>query len=184
MALTLALPSSYNLMDRLSHGGTAKSLLTPALAWRMLPANCRESMIRNLLVVCVGASLTLGLLSAHGAEKPKVDLSKIPPAAARTGVTYATDIKPIFDNTCVRCHGAEKPKARLRLDSLAGVLKGGEGGKVVLPGESAGSRLVHNVAHAGIPDDFMPPPRNKANIPPLTKEQIGLIRAWIDQGAK
>ena len=46
------------------------------------------------------------------------------------------------------------------------------------------SMLVHNVAHAGDPDDYMPPPRNKAGIQPLTKEQIGLIRAWIDQGAK
>jgi hypothetical protein len=40
------------------------------------------------------------------------------------------------------------------------------------------------VAHAGHPDDFMPPPKNRANIGPLTKEQVALIRAWIDQGAK
>jgi hypothetical protein len=64
------------------------------------------------------------------------------------------------------------------------VLKGGGGGKSVLPGDSAGSVLVHNIAHAGDPDGYMPPPKNKANIAPLTKEQIGLIRAWIDQGAK
>jgi hypothetical protein len=141
-------------------------------------------MIRKLLVVCVGASFALCLVSAHGAEKHAVDLSKIPPASSKTGVTYSTDIKPIFETSCTKCHGAEKPKARLRLDSLAGVLKGGEDGKVVLPGDSAASMLVHNIAHAGNPDDYMPPPRNKANIPPLTKEQIGLIRAWIDQGAK
>ena len=77
-----------------------------------------------------------------------------------------------------------KAEGPLRLDSLEGALKGGEDGKVVLAGNSAGSMLVHNVAHAGKPDDYMPPPRNKANISPLTKEQIGLIRAWIDQGAK
>ena len=141
-------------------------------------------MIRNLLVVCVGTSLTLCLLSAHGAEKKAVDLSKIPPASSKTGVTYATDIKPILDKSCAKCHGAEKPKGRLRLDSLEGALKGGETGKVVLPGNSAGSVLVHNVAHAGHPDAYMPPPRNKANIPPLTKEQISLVRAWIDQGVK
>jgi len=142
------------------------------------------SMIRKLLVVCIGASFVLCLVSARGAEKNAVDLSKIPPASSKTGVTYSTDIKPIFETSCTKCHGAEKPKARLRLDSLAGVLKGGEDGKVVLPGDSAASMLVHNIAHAGNPDDYMPPPRNKANIPPLTKEQIGLIRAWIDQGAK
>ncbi len=141
-------------------------------------------MIRTLRVVCVGASLALGVLSVHGAEKNPVDLSKIPPASSKTGVSYATDIKPIFETSCTKCHGAEKPKGRLRLDKLEGVLKGGEEGKVVLPGNSAGSVLVQNVAHAGHPDGYMPPPKNKANIPPLTKEQIGLVRAWIDQGAK
>ena len=114
----------------------------------------------------------------------EVDLSKVPPASAKTGVTYATDIKPILDKACITCHGAEKHKARLRLDSLEAVLKGGEDGSVVLPGNSAGSILIHNVAFAGKKDGYMPPPRNKANIPPLTREQIGLIRAWIDQGAK
>ena len=113
-----------------------------------------------------------------------MDLSKIPPASDKTGVTYATDIKPILDKSCTKCHDGEKPKAKLRLDSLEGVLKGGEDGKVVQPGNGAGSMLVHNIAHAGDPDDYMPPPRNKAGIGPLTKEQIGLIRAWIDQGAK
>ncbi len=135
-------------------------------------------------MICTAALLPLFALSAHGAEKKGVDLSKLPLPSDKTGVTYATDIKPMFDKSCIKCHGAEKPKAKLRLDSLAGALKGGEDGKVILPGDSAGSMLVHNVAHAGDPDLFMPPPRNKANIPPLTKEQIGLIRAWIDQGAK
>ena len=139
-------------------------------------------MSRNLASVVTTLALSFGI--THGAEKLAVDLSKIPPASGKTGVTYATDIKPIFDRSCIKCHGAEKPKARLRLDGLEAALKGGEGGKVIVPGNSAGSMLVHNVAHAGKPDSFMPPPRNKANIPPLTKEQIGLVRAWIDQGAK
>lgn len=139
-------------------------------------------MIRNL--VCVGTTLALSFVIAQAADKKAVDLSKIPPASDKTGVTYATDIKPIFEKSCIKCHGAEKPKARLRLDGLEGALKGGEDGKVILPGNSAGSMLVQNVAHAGKPDGYMPPPRNKANIPPLTTDQIGLIRAWIDQGAK
>ncbi|MGO8931798.1 MAG: c-type cytochrome domain-containing protein [Limisphaerales bacterium] len=141
-------------------------------------------MNKHRLLACLGTTLALSLLSAQGADEKAVDLSKLPPASDKTGVTYATDIKPLFEKSCVRCHGAEKPKARLRLDSLEGALKGGEDGKVVLPGNSAGSMLVHNVAHAGSPDDYMPPPRNRANISPLTKEQIGLLRAWIDQGAK
>jgi hypothetical protein len=141
-------------------------------------------MSMDRLVMCAGTIVALSLLSAQAADKKAVDLSKIPPPADKTGVTYATDLKPLFETSCVKCHGAEKPKGRLRLDSLEGALKGGEDGKVVVPGDGAGSMLVQNVAHAGDPDAFMPPPRNKANIGPLTKEQIGLIRAWIDQGAK
>lgn len=127
------------------------------------------------------------LLTSLGAEKgkkAKVDLSKIPPASSRTGITYAQDIKPIFDKSCVRCHGEHKPKGHLRLDSLQGVLKGSEDGKVIVPGDGAGSVIVQNIAHVGDPDDYMPPPKNKAGIRPLTTEQIGLVRAWIDQGAK
>lgn len=132
--------------------------------------------------VCLLVSLT-GLYAAEKKKAP-VDMSKLPAASAKAGVSYATDIKPIFDESCTKCHGAEKPKGKLRLDSLAGALKGGEDGKVILPGDSAHSMLVHNVARAGDPDDYMPPPKNKAKIPPLTAAQIGLIRAWIDQGAK
>jgi mono/diheme cytochrome c family protein len=141
-------------------------------------------MFRYLCVA--GFVSSLCLFGSHAAEKKKapVDISKLPPAAQAQNVTYASNIKPIFDNSCIKCHGQEKPKARLRLDSLEGALKGGEDGKVIVRGDSTHSMLVHNIAHAGDPDDYMPPPKNKANIPPLTKEQIGLIRAWIDQGAK
>jgi mono/diheme cytochrome c family protein len=132
-------------------------------------------------------SLLTGVLalsvSVFAADK-KVDTSKLPPPADKQGVTYAADIKPMFEQSCTKCHGADKQKGKLRLDSLQAVLKGGEDGKVVMPGKSADSMLVQNVAHLGDEDFWMPPPDNKDKIPPLTKEQIGLIRAWIDQGAK
>lgn len=113
------------------------------------------------------------------------DDATLPPPATKTGVTYATDIKPIFDASCVKCHSGKKPKARLKLDSLEGALKGSKDGKVITPGDSAHSDLVLAVAHAGDdPDDWMPPVKNKAGIKPLTPDQVGLIRAWIDQGAK
>ncbi len=126
------------------------------------------------------------IVASTGAEKKKTpaDITKLPPASPKRNVTYAADIKPILDQSCTKCHGQEKPKGKLRLDSLEGALKGGEDGKVILPGDSAHSVLVQNVARVGDPDDYMPPPKNKANIPPLTKDQVGLIRAWIDQGAK
>jgi mono/diheme cytochrome c family protein len=104
----------------------------------------------------------------------------LPPATTKTSVTFATDIKPIFDSACVKCHdGTKKPRAGLALDSLAGTLKGSRDGKVVTVGDSAHSDLVLSVAHVGDPDTFMPKRAKQ-----LTPEQIGLIRAWIDQGAK
>lgn len=110
-----------------------------------------------------------------------VDISKLPPPSTKTGIKYETDIKPLFEKSCVKCHGAEKQKAKLRLDSLEGALKGGENGPNILPKDSAKSSLVHSVARIGDEDDFMPP---KGKGEPLSKEDVGLIRAWIDQGAK
>jgi mono/diheme cytochrome c family protein len=143
-------------------------------------------MIKRFLAAGLGFAIAASLLTASGAEKKSasVDVSKLPPASDKKGVTYEADIKPIFAKSCIKCHGSERQKGKLRLDSLAAALKGGEDGKVIEVGDSAKSVLVHNVAHIGDEDDYMPPPDNKDKIPPLTKEQIGLIRAWIDQGAK
>jgi hypothetical protein len=142
-------------------------------------------MKTQLLKLCGSALLSALLISASGADKKAVvDPSKLPPVSDKTGVTYAADIKPILEKSCTKCHGADKQKGKLRLDSLEATLKGGEDGKVVIPGKSAESMIVHNVAHVGDEDMWMPPPDNKDKIPALTKEQVGLIRAWIDQGAK
>ena len=159
-----------------------------------------------------------------------VDWSKLPPAATGTGVTFDKDIQPIFKTSCVRCHGAERPRAQLRLDTLEGVLKGTKQGSILTAGDSANSLLVKAVSQLD-PETAMPPkPRARrgpggpqgtnapamppreggdhgpgdrppggppgTNAPgqrprnfgppakPLTPEQVGLVRAWIDQGAK
>jgi|ERR1051325_1586254 mono/diheme cytochrome c family protein len=144
----------------------------------------KSAPLKFALVLATAAALVVVVQAQEKKPKSKVDTSKLPPAASKQGVTYAGDIKAIFDKSCIKCHGAEKPKAKLRLDSLAGALKGSENGKVIEPGKSADSILVHNIARIGDEDDWMPPVDNKAKIPPLTAEQVGLIRAWIDQGAK
>ena len=162
--------------------------------------------------------LVLALAGATGSLKAddkwditKIDVSKVPPAASTQGVTYEKDIRPIFEASCFRCHGAQKHKGDLRLDSLDAVLKGGEDGKIVVPGNSKKSLVVAAVSRVnddvamppkfrprpggpggpggpppggggpggpGDPPGFGPPPK------PLTPDQISLVRAWIDQGAK
>ena len=156
---------------------TPEASFNPILKSQLTMRN--NSFIVPKLMVAAIASVAL----VANAQK-KIDTSKLPPASDKKGVTYASDIKPIFDKSCVKCHGAEKPKAKLRLDNLEGALKGGDNGKVVEPGKSADSTLVHNIAWLGEEDYWMPPKDNKQKIAPLTKEEIGLVRAWIDQGAK
>jgi|SRR5579871_5036945 len=138
----------------------------------------------RLMAVAAAALGVFACMAAAQAEDKKGDVSKLPPAASATGVTYEKDIKAIFDKSCVKCHSGDKAKGKLHMDSLEGVLKGGKDGKAVTPGKAAESPLLFAVAHVGDEDDFMPPKGNKANIGPLTKEQVGLIRAWIEQGAK
>ena len=139
-------------------------------------------MTKKIFLAVIAATAAVSLLRAG--DDSAVDTSKLPPPSDKKGVTYDTDIKPIFDASCVKCHNGPKAKGKLHMDSLAAIMKGSEDGVVIKPGNSAGSMLVINIAHLGDKDDYMPPPGNKANIKNLTPEQIGLIRAWIDQGAK
>ncbi|MBL9166746.1 MAG: c-type cytochrome [Verrucomicrobiales bacterium] len=115
-------------------------------------------------------------LGAHAAP----DLSKLPPPSTKTGITFAADIKPIFEKSCVKCHGAEKQKGKLRVDTLEATLKGSENGEILTKGDSKKGSLVVSIAR--LDEDSAMPPDGKGD--PLTKEQVGLIRAWIDQGAK
>ena len=132
-------------------------------------------MTKNILLLCT----TLGVSTLALGAAPKLDLSKLPPAATKTGVTYAADIKPIFEKSCFKCHGPEKQKGKLRLDSLEAALKGGENAPNIVAKDSAKSTLVHSVARL-VEDEAMPP---EGKGEPLSKEQVGLVRAWIDQGA-
>lgn len=110
------------------------------------------------------------------------DVSKLPAPSEKTGVTYATDIKPLLDRSCIKCHGEEKQKAKLRLDSLEHVLKGSRDEPILVKGKSAKSKVVFAVAKATEDEDYWMPPEDKAQ--PFSKEEIALLRAWIDQGAK
>ena len=196
---------------------------------RMIPTtNTKTALILSLAMA--GGALIAG----------EVDLSKLPPPAKKDGLSYAKDIRPMFEASCFRCHTGERPKAGLRLDSLDAALKGSKDGTVIKPGKSQDSPLVVAIAQID-PEKAMPPkprpghhgpgsgpggpggpggggpggfgggpggpppggqgagdppgpngpppgggPRGGFGPPPkpLTPEQVGLVRAWIDQGAK
>jgi mono/diheme cytochrome c family protein len=131
------------------------------------------------------SKITFAALAAAFSFNLAANAADLPPAATKTGVTYATDIKPIFDANCAKCHSGDRAKAKLHMDTLEGVLKGTKMGKIVNAGDSANSFLVKSVAHATAErDEWMPPVPNKAGAKTLTPAEIGLVRAWIDQGAK
>src|SRR5438874_1944882 len=107
-------------------------------------------------------STTLILLSISVSLVPAMaepDLSKLPMASTKTGLIYGKDIRPIFESSCFRCHGEERHKGGLRLDSLDAALKGGEDGKVIVPGNSKESPLV--LAVARLDEKTAMPPKPK-----------------------
>lgn len=99
-----------------------------------------------------------------------------PPPPARTRVDFETQVRPILQARCVQCHARGKYKGGLSLETREAVLKGGEEGPSVVVGKSGESLLVELIAGVD-PDRRMP-----AKGDPLTAEQVGLVRAWIDQG--
>lgn len=97
--------------------------------------------------------------------------------AADAGALFEAKIQPILATNCFECHSHEKKiKGGLALDSRSGLLKGGEGGPVIVPGKPEESRLITAVRHTD--KDFQMPPKSK-----LSDEDIALLTAWIAQGA-
>lgn len=117
------------------------------------------------------------LFCAWSGVAGEVDASKLPPAANQT-IDFQRDIQPLLAGHCLKCHSDEKPKSHFRLTSRAAALKGGEHGVDIIPGQSGRSPLVQYVA--GLVEDMQMPPEGRGV--PLTPREIGLVRAWIDQG--
>src|SRR5438874_6041548 len=97
-------------------------------------------------------------------------------SAAEPAVDFLHDVKPILAQRCFRCHSSLEQESNLRLDSVAAILKGGDGGAVVVPGKSGESRLIAAVQRHG---ELKMPPEGE----PLSEPQISALRSWIDAGA-
>ena len=101
---------------------------------------------------------------------------EMPPAVNRL-VAFAADVQPILHTRCYACHGPSVQMNGLRFDRRDAALKGGHSGPAVLPRNSAGSALILRIASPE--EGFRMPPVD----PRLTREEVGILRAWIDQGA-
>jgi mono/diheme cytochrome c family protein len=112
------------------------------------------------------------------ATLPSILLLGTLPALAADKVDFAKDILPIFEKRCVQCHGPEKQKGKLRMDTKEAAMKGGKDGPILTAGNAEKSELFRRISLPKGDDDVMP---NEGE--PLTKEQIALIKDWINQGA-
>lgn len=135
------------------------------------PEGLRASVVLKSLA-CL--STLFFSFSVFAAEAPAPPL----PPPANVKIDFTRDIKPILDDSCIRCHGTEKPRSHYSLDGRDAALKGGRHGVDIIPGQSADSPLIRYVA--GLDPDILMPPADKGR--PLTTNQIALLRAWIDQG--
>src|SRR5882757_4027261 len=124
----------------------------------------------GILVGCL-----FGSLAVRAAITPE-QAAQLPPSASHR-VDFSKEIKPIFEASCIKCHGRGREKGSFRLDNRETLLKGGDSGAAVTPGKSAESLLIALVQGFD-PDNVMPKKGSR-----LTAEQIGLLRAWIDQEA-
>ena len=93
-------------------------------------------------------------------------------------VDYGQQIKPVLRERCYACHGALKQQAKLRLDTAALAIKGGESGTAVDVANAAGSLLLTRVTSHDEAERM--PPEGE----PLSPSQIALLKTWIAQGAK
>jgi hypothetical protein len=161
--------SSVSILDeRFTHSVPAFGAGATALAgWgaedRLKPGPQRAALLR--FAPLVWASLFACAIGSAARGDERVD--------------YVRAVKPILTARCYACHGALQQKAGLRLDTLALMKKGGDNGPVIVPGKSSDSLLLaHITASNGA--RRMPPSSEGEG---LTRSQVALIRAWLDQGA-
>jgi len=120
--------------------------------------------------------LLLGLIGIASLGAQQSGQKAVPKKAKADAVNYYRDIEPILNANCVGCHQESMAAGGLKLDAPENLLQGGASGKVVIPGKADRSLLYQRLTMTT--DKRMPP------VGMVTEEQLALIRAWINLGAK
>jgi len=105
---------------------------------------------------------------------------KLDAAVAAKAVVYRDVIAPIMQAKCVSCHGEEKKKGKLQMHNFAALMKGGGDGATTVIAKNSKDSLM--IVRANLPtddDEHMPP----SDEPQLTKEEVALLKWWIETGA-
>jgi cytochrome c len=143
-----------------------------------MPLN--QTVARTLLAtgtVALAAAAFLWHPATVAAARADNPAAAIP--APNTVEFYTHNVQPILQANCYRCHGGMNHRGGLSLDTMAGMLKGGHDGSVLVPGHPEQSLLIRLIRHEGPADDPMPmPPRSK-----ISDADIATVTAWVQAGA-
>ena len=141
----------------------------------VLPVLKSAALITPLLI----AACTSAAASTTPVPGPPITVDQLQRAEP---VSFEKEILPVLQKNCLACHSASERQGGLILETPAGILKGGDNGPAVTPGNSANSLLLKLAAHQQEP--VMPPADNDVAAANLSPAQLGLLKLWIDQGAK
>ncbi len=124
----------------------------------------------------------LFLVPTHASTRPEDESEPIPARIPEreTPVSFITEVIEVLDNKCVGCHNSALAENGLNMEEVPLMLEGGRRGPSIVPGNADQSTLYLMGSHRMEP---VMPPIEKANLEPLTPEEVGLIKLWIDQGA-
>src|SRR5881398_1902687 len=130
------------------------------------PRPARSAWVAAVFV-CVSAALSRAAEPTTGPANPVATLQRSTP------VDFESEILPMLRDNCLACHNRTRAKADLILETPGDILKGGENGPVVIPGDARRSSLLQVAAHQAKP--LMPPKDNKVSAADLTGPQLGLL---------
>jgi len=140
------------------------------------------SRIRLLISTAILSILSSPLLSASLAANPRKPIEvKTPIGKDKDKVSYTRDISEFLADKCVGCHGSGLAESKFNMEEVSGMLKGGKKGPAIVPGKADASLLFKMAAHRVEP---AMPPKEKPGNKPLTPEELGILKLWIDGGAK
>ena len=155
----------------------------PATAWATMALTLAVRPFAEVVVGKDSPATARDVTKPANAAKPQADDVAETPPASGPPVDFVQTIQPVLERSCLGCHGAEKPKANLRLTTRAFLLKGGESGESAIAPWRSGESLMLRFVTGQVEDMEMPPLKSRKKYAALTREEIQSLRAWIDQGA-
>lgn len=166
------------------------------LAWLFVARGAPRAIYRVTLA-CALALLSIGAhfggTMTHGegyltafapgfgrsGRDPEADAPAIDAGRAAEPRLFDDVVGPMLRDRCVSCHGPDKAKGGLRVDSLDALAKGGKSGPGIVPGDAAKGAVLERVRRPSSAEGHMPP----AGKPQLSEAEVEILRAWIDRGA-